>query len=138
MSNDKKVFDFEQAGNVLVVIPNGTFMEFRDNDIRNAYNDTYRLLSAPDIKHLLVDFTKLTYFGSTLVGILIQLAKKARMGGGEAVLCHLTPDMQNVMKSLMLLENTKTNFYWVSYPTREVALTTLANKDSEANDSATA
>ncbi|MCA9050434.1 MAG: STAS domain-containing protein [Planctomycetaceae bacterium] len=130
MTENKAVFSYKQLGDVLVVSANGTFMEFRDNDIRNAYNDTYRLLGAPDVRHLLFDFSGMSFFGSTLVGILIQLAKKVRTDGGEAVLCCLSDDMKDVMKSLMLLENTRTNFFWVAYETQQAAITALAEKSA--------
>lgn len=130
MSQDKKVFEFEQAGNVLIVTAFGPFMEFRDSDLRNAYNEAYRRLSEPETKHLLVDFSQLDYFGSTFVGILIRLAKKARSNKGEAVLCHLSDNMRDMLKTLMLLENVKTDFYWVPYPNREAATLALAAKDT--------
>ena len=130
MSAGKQVFEFERAGNVLIVAPTGSLMEFRDNDIRDAYNDTYRYLNEDETKHLLVDFSHLTYFGSTFVGMLIRLAKKARQGGGEAVLCNLSDNMKDMMKTLMLLENTKTNFFWVPFNSRAEALASL-NKDQQ-------
>ncbi|MEQ9408554.1 MAG: STAS domain-containing protein [Fuerstiella sp.] len=125
MSEPNPVFDFERSGNVLVVVPRGSLMEFRDADIRNAYNDTYRFLDDPAITHLLIDFSRLEYFGSTFVGMLIRLAKKARAGGGEAVLCSLSDNMQQMMKTLMLLENTKTDFFWVPFDSRAAALASL-------------
>jgi anti-anti-sigma factor len=85
-------------------------MEFRDSDVRNAYNEAYRLLSQPGARHLLVDFSRLEYFGSTFVGILIRLARKVRQCGGETVLCSLSGTMQEMLRTLMLLENTKTDF----------------------------
>ncbi|MCA9035478.1 MAG: STAS domain-containing protein [Planctomycetaceae bacterium] len=125
MNSPKNVFEFDQQGNVLVVTPNGPFMEFRDNDIRNAYNDAYRLLCAEDVKHLLIDFSRLDYFGSTFVGILIRLSKKVRGDGGEAYLCHLTDNMRQMMKTLMLLENTKTDFFWRQCESLEEGLASL-------------
>ena len=124
-----QVFEFEQSGNILIVTANGPFMEFRDNDIRNAYNEAYRLLSEPGMKHLLIDFSRLEYFGSTFVGILIRLAKKARSNKGEAVLCHLSSNMTDMLKTLMLLENLKTDFYWLPYPTKADALKALAARN---------
>jgi anti-anti-sigma factor len=121
MNQGKQVFEFELAGGTLILTANGPFMEFRDNDIRNAYNEAYRLLSLPEIRHLIVDFSQLDYFGSTFVGILIRLAKKARSGGGEALLCHLSANMTEMLKTLMLLENTKTDCYWLPYATRAAA-----------------
>jgi anti-anti-sigma factor len=85
-------------------------MEFRDSDVRNAYNEAYRLLSQPGARHLLVDFSRLEYFGSTFVGILIRLARKVRQCGGETVLCSLAANMQEMLRTLMLLEDTETDF----------------------------
>jgi anti-anti-sigma factor len=126
MDPEKVVFQFEQAGDVLLLTPVGPFMEFRDNDIRNAYNEAYRRLCEPGIRHLLADFSRLDYFGSTFVGILIRLAKRVRSNQGEAVLCHLSENMSQMLKTLMLLENTRTDFYWDAYPCRDSALQALA------------
>ena len=133
MSEDKAVFEYERSADVLVVIPTGSLIEFRDNDIRNAYNDTYRHLDADDVKHLLIDFSRLDYFGSTFIGMLIRLAKKARQGGGEAVLCNLSENMQQMMKTLMLLENTKTDFFWVPFENRGLALKSLADESEQSS-----
>lgn len=134
MSTDKSVFEFERVGNVLVVVPTGSLIEFRDNDIRDAYNDTYRFISEPEMLHLLIDFSKLEYFGSTFIGMLIRLAKKARQGGGEAVLSNLSDNMKGMMKTLMLLENTKTDFFWVPFESREAAFQSL--REIEAKNAA--
>lgn len=126
MSADKQVFQFENHQNVLILTPVGPFMEFRDSDIRNAYNEAYRRLLEPGIQHLLVDFSKLDYFGSTFVGILIRLSTKVRMGGGHAFLCHLSDSMKQMMKTLMLLENPKSNCSWSVCGSREEGLQKLA------------
>lgn len=110
MSQNRQLFEFAAAANTLLVTVNGPFMEFRDNDVRNAYNEAYRLLCQPDARHLLVDFSRLTYFGSTLVGILIRLARRVGQNGGQTVLCGMTDPMQEMLRALMLLENTKTDF----------------------------
>lgn len=128
----KQVFEFEQCDAVLVVTPTGSLMEFRDADIRNAYNDTYRKLDDPSVSHLLIDFSKLTYFGSTFVGMLIRLAKKARLGGGEAAVCSLSDNMQQMMKTLMLLENTKTDCFWNEHSTRDEAISSLQTVERPA------
>ena len=132
MSKAGPVFEFECVGDILVVEPTGSLMEFRDADIRNAYNDTYRRLDADEVTHLLIDFSKLDYFGSTFVGMLIRLAKKARLGGGEAVLCCLSDNMNQMMKSLMLLENARTDCFWVPFKSRAEAISSLNAKTEAA------
>lgn len=126
MSQDKQIFGFEQSGDVLILTALGSFMEFRDNDIRNGYNEAYRLLNEPGVRHLLVDFSAMQYFGSTFVGILIRLAKKARSNNGGAALCHMSDNMKDMLKTLMLLENPKIDFSWVAYPDRDSALKALS------------
>ncbi|MEY3457915.1 MAG: hypothetical protein RL215_1072 [Planctomycetota bacterium] len=123
---DKHVFSFELANDVLILTAHGPFMEFRDNDIRNAYNEAYRLLSQPGTKHLIVDFALLDYFGSTFVGILIRLARKASGNHGQTLLCHLSDNMRDMLKSLMLLENTKIEFSMKQVQSRDDALQLLA------------
>lgn len=131
MTDQVNVFEWEREGSVLLVIPQGSMMEFRDDQLRNAYNDTYRMITEPSVQHLLVDFSKMAYFGSTFVGMLIRLAKKIRLDGGEAVLCNLSDNMKDLMKTMMLLENQKTDFYWVPHDNREGAMAFLQGKSAE-------
>ena len=130
---DKPVFEFERHSDILIVMPNGPFNEFRDNDFRNAYNDTYRLLSEPGTRHLLVDFSNLDYFGSTFVSILLRLSQKSRTNKGETALCHLSENMRRMLKTLMLLENPKVDFSMSSHANREVALQHLSDLTGRAN-----
>jgi anti-anti-sigma factor len=119
---DRQIFDFERQDNILIITPNGPFMDFRDNDIRNGYNEAYRILTDPEMENLIVDFSRMDYFGSTFVGILIRLSKKVCRDGGKAILCNLSDDMKQMMKSLMLLENEKVDFSWMSADNRAAAL----------------
>ncbi|MCR9199155.1 MAG: STAS domain-containing protein [Planctomycetaceae bacterium] len=130
MSQQVCVFDYDRSENILIVVPQGDVTEVRDSDIRDTYNNTYREITQDHVKHLLIDFSQLNYFGSTFVGILIRLAKKIRLDGGEAVLCNLSDHMKGMMKTLMLLENTKTDFFWVPFETREEAVQFLHEKNA--------
>lgn len=64
--------------------------------------------------------------------MLIKLAQKVRLGKGEAALCGLTPEMKDVLNNLMLLENVKTDFFWVPFPDRDQAIAFLRNPEREA------
>lgn len=132
MSAGSEIFHFEHVEDTLVVTPSGSLMQVRDGDIRDAYNETYRLLCQPETKNLLIDFGQLEYFGSTFIGMLIRLAKKARADSGEAVLCCLSETMREMMKNMMLLENTKTDFFWTPYESKDAALTALKNGEAPA------
>lgn len=120
--SDGEIFQFEQLQNVLVLTPQGDLFQYRFEALRNAYNDTYRMISQGETKHLLIDFQSTGHFGSAFVGILIKLAKAIRAKGGEAALCGLTADMKDVLDNLMLLENVKTDFFWVPFEGRDEAI----------------
>ncbi len=122
MTGDSEVFEFTSFDDILVVTPIRDFMSLRESELRDAYNDTYRMLMDGRIRHLVFDFEKMQYFGSTFVGIMIRLAKKTRQSGGEAVLCNVSDDMQAMLKQLMLLENTATDFFWRNSDTRASAI----------------
>ncbi|MEZ6060237.1 MAG: STAS domain-containing protein [Planctomycetaceae bacterium] len=126
-----RAFQFERHERILIVVPSRELMQFRDSDIRDAYNDAYRLIDSSDYDHLLIDFSELDHFGSTFVGILIRLAKKVRLNGGEAALCNLNDNLREMLKTLMLLENTKTDFFWTPFESREAAVQILLKPTSE-------
>ena len=123
----RQVFAFEFVADVLIIIPHGPFIEFRDSDIRDAYNEAYRLLGEPGMRHLLIDFSQFDYFGSTFVGILFRLARKARSRNGETALCQLSSTMRDMLQNLMLLENPNIDFNLTPFPTRDAALRHLAD-----------
>jgi anti-anti-sigma factor len=130
MSENKQIFTFEVSSSVLILSANGSFMEFRDTDIRDAYNEAYRLLMQPESRHLLVDFSNLQYFGSTFVGILIRLSQRVHSNGGQSVLCSLSDTMEQMLKSLMLLENPKADFSFRSMPDRAAAMEYLTTSEA--------
>jgi len=128
MTDATEVFTFEQIENTLVVVPNGDLFQHRFEDIRDGYNHIFGRLSEDGIDNLLVDFEHAKHFGSAFIGMLVKLSQKARRAGGETMLCNLKPAMHEVLKSLMVLENVKTDFFMVPYPDRATALNSLKNK----------
>lgn len=125
MTTANQAFQFERCGRILILVPAHDLMDFRDADIRNSYNDAYRLIGTSDYDHLVIDFSELDHFGSTFVGIMIRLARKARQHGGEAVLCNLNDNLKGILKTLMLLENAQAGFFWKPFESREAAIKSL-------------
>jgi len=118
-----EVFRVEQEGNVMFVIPQGSEHSFRYQTVHLEYNAIYRLLDAPDVKHLVVDFGSVDYLGSVMIGVIIRLSRKVSDAGGKVVLCACSPQMQEVLESQNLHK------LWPLYPTREEALQALPEED---------
>ena len=125
MTGKMRIFDVEYSGHTLIVTPQGNLYEYRYNELRDAYNDVYRMISDDSARHLLFDFVNLTRFGSAFIGIMIRLSKKIRNGGGNAGLCNLSDDMSETLRTMLLLDNIEGGSYWTGYSSREVALAAL-------------
>lgn len=120
--SDEVFLKHEEDNDVLVLSPEGDFMKVREGQMRNEYNELYRILSTTNCKHMVVDFTHIEYFGSTFIGILIRLAQRVKKNEGLSVLCCLNDRMREVLKSLMLLENIKVDFFAGCCDSRDEAL----------------
>lgn len=122
MSQNTPIFEVESVGPILVVVPQRHLMTVRDAELRDAYNNAYRLLSQDTIDHLVIDLEHLEYFSSTFVGILIRLARKTQGSNGATVLTNLNDEVRRILKQLMLLENPNTEFLWTQMDTREAGI----------------
>lgn len=120
--SDEVFLRHETDGDVLVLLPEGDFMKIREIQMRAEYNELYRIFSTTECKHMVVDFAGIEYFGSTFIGILIRLAQRVKKIDGLCVLCCLNDRMKDVLKSLMLLENIKVDFFAGCCETREEAI----------------
>jgi anti-anti-sigma factor len=78
------------------------------------------LTQEPAVKHLLVDLSHGNYFGSIILGSLVQLGHAVRNRGGRIGLCGASSDMQDVLR-LMKLDH-----LWEMFPTLGSGLATVA------------
>lgn len=129
MASSSRVFKSETTGDTLVLTPARAFAAARDAELRDAYNEVYRQLMNGSARHLIIDFSHVSYFGSTFVGMMIRLAKKASENQGRTVLCHMNDDVRSILKQLMLLENNRADLFWEQADTRETAMELLQAAD---------
>jgi anti-anti-sigma factor len=111
-----KTFLFEQDDDTLIVAPLRDLGSFAEEDIQEELAAAVRRLQRPEVRHVVVDFENIVYFGSTMLSAINKLWKSARQEGGRLVLCHLTPRQREV------LEVTKLNTVWPMCGDREEAL----------------
>ncbi len=57
-----------------------------------------QLVESENCKKLLLDFTEVTFFSSSALGILVTLSKKMAEIEGELVICALATDLVRVFK----------------------------------------
>jgi stage II sporulation protein AA (anti-sigma F factor antagonist) len=110
----KPTFSADRDGDILILTPliNMSELEYSQTmsaEILALFNDT-------TIRHLVLDFQKTDYFGSTALGFFIRLWKMIKDRGGRMVMCNMSAHESEI------LEVTKLTEYWSIVPTREAAL----------------
>ncbi|MBT4865141.1 MAG: STAS domain-containing protein [Planctomycetaceae bacterium] len=104
MAAKPRVFNTEQLGNTLIVIPHGDGLGFRYADVQIEANQIRRTIAERSVKHLVIDLAELDYFGSEVIGVFITMAREATNRGGKAAMCNASEKMRQVLESMKLFK----------------------------------
>ncbi|HCO26026.1 STAS domain-containing protein [Gimesia maris] len=119
MVDNLEIFEVEVSAPNLVVIPQGSTLQFLYSNVQTESNKVLRLFDAPEIKNVIIDLSKVDYLDSIIIGSIIRLLQRARQTGGQAVFCNACENMQNILKCI------KVGSLWPLYETREDAVTAI-------------
>lgn len=81
-----------------------TTVRFQDASILDAElihgiaNELDQLIESENSKKVLLDFTEVTFFSSSALGVLVTLSKKMAQRDGELVICALAAELVKVFK----------------------------------------
>jgi anti-anti-sigma factor len=76
-----------------------TVAEFTAPRIGTEARETlYALVENQTKPRLVVNFAKVSFLSSAPIGMLINLRNKANAAGGAVVLCHLDPDICEILR----------------------------------------
>jgi anti-anti-sigma factor len=92
----------------ILEFPQAHVVELRlpvDIDI-SIFNEIHQQLldawSIPLRRHVIVDLTPTAYFGSMLLGLLINIRQRTRAGRGEMIICGASPTLLRVFRTANL------------------------------------
>jgi pSer/pThr/pTyr-binding forkhead associated (FHA) protein len=114
--SSNKVFVVEQAGESLIVTPEGAPKQFRYADVHHEANRVLNLLGDPDIKNLIVDLAREEIFTSVAIGVFNRLRNAVAVRGGRVAICNASEQMQSILREMGLYG------LWMHFPTRDDAL----------------
>ena len=66
--------------------------------IEKIGGELYALVEQQARKKIVLDFSAVRFLSSQMLGVLIQLQRKARQIGGRVVLCAMRPDLMKVFQ----------------------------------------
>lgn len=111
-----EVFVTELIGDTLIVNPQGPALDFQYGEVHAASNDLFCRVNDPSIRNLIIDLSDVDYVDSIIIGAMIRILQKTKMGGGRAVFCCASENMLSVLKSI------KIGTLWPCFDDREQAM----------------
>lgn len=92
------LFEVKQVDDAVLLTPQRDLTEFEFGQIESESAEIAGRLTHAANKHLIVDFTRIDYCGSTGLGVLTLFYKKVRERGGEMAICNLSGNEREVLR----------------------------------------
>ena len=119
MGTVESIFQTEAAGDALILVPQSNLSELELLGFDDTARQVMELFHQRKAHHVILDFSKTTYYGSTALNFFVQLWKSVRDANGKMVFCHLSEHEMDVLKQ------TRLDTLWAICATREEALAAL-------------
>jgi len=114
------LYPYELFGNTLVVRPHGDALGFSVHETRSEMGQVRQLASDPRVRHLLVDLSAEHYYGSMVLGDLVEFGQLVKERGGRIGLCGASPEFATVLRLMHL------DAQWEIFPDTESGLREVA------------
>jgi len=116
-----RVYPYELFGNTLVVQPRGDAVGFALHEVRTEMAEICHLAQDSRVRHLLIDLSTERYYGSMVLGDLVEFGQLVRRRGGRIGLCGASSELLSVLR-LMHLDET-----WEIFPAIAAGLQSIAS-----------
>jgi len=115
-----RVYRTEVLGDTMVVTLLGDAAGFSISAVHNEMVTLVGIARQPKIKHLIIDMSGGNYYGSTILGEIVNLGQAIREKSGRIALAGISPDMKEILRIMRLEE------MWELFPTLPKALRAMA------------
>lgn len=87
---DHEVFKIEVARHALILSPQRNISSLAEDEVQSQWDGIVARLDEPGIAHVVFDFGKINYFGSSMLEAMLYLWKKIDAEGGKMAVCSLS------------------------------------------------
>ena len=95
-------FQVEQVGDTILLTPLIDLGELEYERIERDGKVVLDRLAAAHAKNVVVDFSKMEYYGSTALGFFLRLWKRSRLQGGHMALCNVSSQERQILEATRL------------------------------------
>lgn len=111
-----KFFAIETVEVGAVISPLETVHDFADEEVRNEWDELMQAIDDAGAKNLILDLSRLSFFGSTMLEWIILLGKRVKANEGRMAICNAAP------RTLEVLQIARFDTMWPIFPNREEAI----------------
>lgn len=112
------LFQVEEDGEVLIVTPLRNVGSLAEENVPQELQQITARFDA-DARHLLLDFSRVAYFGSSMLEGVLSFGKHVQAKGGRLVLAGVSPTGQEILRI------SRFDTLWPAYADRSAALAAL-------------
>ncbi len=116
VSEMQESFDIEWHGNTVVVVPAASVESLQWDLVEQAADVVMEPLATQDVPMVVFDLTRVSYFGSVFLALMLRCHKFLKRQGGELVLCGVNEMARELLKITAL------DTIWAIYDTRQEAM----------------
>ncbi len=116
MSSAGNSFETERVGETLVMVPQDNLNELHIEQFQQVIGQVLEQIESHEVRHIVLDFNRTEYYGSSALGVFVKLWKHVRDADGNMAFCHVSPYEREI------LAVTRLDKLWTICTTREDAL----------------
>lgn len=114
------VFEAVSGANTLIVIPLGSVGSLAGESVNCELDQLLDRLEQSGLKHVVFDFEKVSYFGSTMLGAMHAVWKHVSAAEGKMAVCNVSDVEREV------LQVSRFDTLWPIYASRDEALAAVS------------
>jgi pSer/pThr/pTyr-binding forkhead associated (FHA) protein/anti-anti-sigma regulatory factor len=123
LTRQHQVFPVEEAGDTLVVVPQGDIRDFFYQDIHLESNRVVHILQQYQFANVVVDYSQVKIVGSIVLDAVAAFCRAARGGAAQ---CAADPEMLSILQTMNFTS------IWPHYPTRDEAVQAVRLRQAKA------
>ncbi|HUT10004.1 MAG TPA: STAS domain-containing protein [Thermoguttaceae bacterium] len=93
-----KTFHTESEDETLIVMPQGSVSSLAGDEVSSELDELLERLERPGPNNVVVDFEKVSYFGTVMLGAMHAIWKHVREEGGKMVLCNVSDMGREILR----------------------------------------
>ena len=102
MAERTGLFEIESDGDTVIVTPSRDLREVDYDQIETGAREVLDLLRDNSARHVVMDFVRTDYYGSTALGFFVKLWKRVSGRGGKMAFCNLSDHEKEILETTRL------------------------------------